>query len=71
VLATLNTQEPEDNDRWVASHHGTASLQVINGGGGLQICREAASIVNKQSRTSNKGCYYELRVGRGVVNSSQ
>jgi hypothetical protein len=36
-------------------HHGMARPQVADGGDGLQICRVAASILNKQSRTANKG----------------
>jgi hypothetical protein len=41
--------------KWVPCHHGMARPQVAVGGEGLQIWRVAASILNKQSRTADKG----------------
>jgi hypothetical protein len=37
---------------WVPRHHGMARPQAENGGGGLQMWRVAANILNKQSRTA-------------------
>jgi len=34
------------------------------------VRRVAANILNKQSRTADKGCYSSLGVGRGANNSS-
>jgi hypothetical protein len=39
----------------VACHDGMACPQVADGGDGLQICKLAANIFNKQSRTAYKG----------------
>jgi hypothetical protein len=41
--------------RWVPCHHGRARPQVADEGFGLQIWRVAAYILNKQSRTADKG----------------
>jgi hypothetical protein len=41
--------------RWVPSHHGMARPQVADGGDALQVWRVAANILNKQSRTPDKG----------------
>jgi hypothetical protein len=41
--------------RWVPCHLGMARPQVADGGDALQLWREAANILNKQSRTANKG----------------
>jgi hypothetical protein len=41
--------------RWVSCHHGMARPQAADGGDGLQIWRVAANILNKQSRTTDKG----------------
>jgi hypothetical protein len=40
-----------------------------DGGDGLQIWRVAANILNKQSRTADKGWSSSLGVGRGANNS--
>ena len=37
---------------------------------GLQMCRVAANILNKQSRIADNGWSSSLRVGRGVKNTS-
>jgi hypothetical protein len=53
---------------WVPCHHGMVRHQVGDGGTGLQIWRVAANILNKQSRTADKG-WSGLGVGRGANNS--
>jgi hypothetical protein len=50
-------------------HHGTARPQVADGGDGLEVRRVAANILNKQSRTSEKGWSSSLGVWRGSNNS--
>jgi hypothetical protein len=54
--------------KWVPCHHGTARPQVAAGGDGLQIWRVAANILNKQSRTADRGWSSSLGVGRGANN---
>jgi hypothetical protein len=44
--------------------------QVVDGGDGLQIRRIAVNILNKQSRTADKGRSSSLGVGRAANNSS-
>jgi hypothetical protein len=44
-------------------------LRVADGGEGLQIWRVAANILNKQSRTPDKGWPSGLGVGRGANNA--
>jgi hypothetical protein len=44
--------------------------QIADGGDGLQEWREAANILNKQSRTADKGWSSSLGVGREANNSS-
>jgi hypothetical protein len=56
--------------RWVACHHSMARPQVADGGDTLQFWRVAANILNKQSRTSDKGWSSSLGVRRGASNSS-
>jgi hypothetical protein len=59
--------------RWVTCQLGMARPQVADGGGSLQFLREAAkaaNILNKQSRTADKGWSSSLGVGRGANNSS-
>jgi hypothetical protein len=48
-----------------------ARPQVADGGDGLQIWRVAANILNKQSRTADKGGPPAWGVERGANNSSQ
>jgi hypothetical protein len=43
-----------------------ARPQVADGGDGLQIWRVAANILNKQSRTADKGWSSSLGFGRGA-----
>jgi hypothetical protein len=56
--------------RWVPRHHGMARPQVADGGDDLQIWRVAANILNKQSRTADKGWSSSLGVGHKPKNSS-
>jgi hypothetical protein len=53
----------------VPCHHGMARPQVADGGDALQVWRIAANILNKQSRTADKGWSSSLVVGRGTNNS--
>jgi hypothetical protein len=55
--------------RWVPFHHGMARPQVADGGDALQFWRVAANILNKQSRTADKGWSSSLGVARGVNSS--
>jgi hypothetical protein len=55
---------------WVPCHHGVARAQVADEGDSLQIWRLAAKILNKQSRTADKGWFSSLKVGCGANNSS-
>jgi hypothetical protein len=41
--------------RLVHGHHGMARPQVVDEAVGLQICRVAANILNKQSRKAERG----------------
>jgi hypothetical protein len=47
-----------------------AHPQVADGGDGLQICKVAANILNKLSRTADKWWSSSLGFGRGANNSS-
>jgi hypothetical protein len=47
-----------------------ACPQVVDGGDGLHVWRVAANILNKQSRTADKGWSSILGVVRGANNSS-
>jgi hypothetical protein len=52
-------------------HNGMARPQVADGGDALQLWRVAVNILNKQSRTTDKGWSSSLGFGRGANNSSQ
>jgi hypothetical protein len=54
----------------VPCHHSMARPEVVNGGDALQFWREAANILNKQSRTFDKVWSSSLGVGRGANKSS-
>jgi hypothetical protein len=54
--------------RWIACHRGMARPQVANVGDGLQIWRVAANMLNKQSRTAEKGWSSSLWFGHGSNN---
>jgi hypothetical protein len=43
--------------------------RLVDGGGGLRIWRVAANILNKESRTADKGWLSSLGVGRGANSS--
>jgi hypothetical protein len=47
-----------------------AHPQVADGGDGLQVWRVTANILNKESRTADKGWSSNLGVGRGANNST-
>jgi hypothetical protein len=49
--------------KWVCCHHGMARPKVADRGEGLQIWRAAANILNKQSRTADRGWPSSLGVG--------
>jgi hypothetical protein len=52
----LNIKNSKANHvRWVPCHHGMARPQVADGGDAIQVWKEAANILNKQSRTADKG----------------
>jgi hypothetical protein len=57
--------ESSDRVKWVPCHHGMARPRVADGGNGLQIWKEVMSILNKQSRTADKGWSSRLGVGCG------
>jgi hypothetical protein len=57
--------------KWVPCHHCMAPPQVADEGDGLQIWRAAANVLNKQSRTVDKGWSSSLTIGRGANNSPQ
>jgi hypothetical protein len=67
---TLYTLYIHTHVRCVPCHHGMARPQVPNGGDGLQIWKVAANILNKQSRTADKGWSSRLGVGRANNSSS-
>jgi hypothetical protein len=56
--------------RWVYCHNGMARPQVADGGDGLQTWRVAANILNKQSRTTDRGWFSIWGVGHGAKNFS-
>jgi hypothetical protein len=56
--------------KWAPCQHGMARPQVADGGDALQLWRVAANILNKQSRTAERGWSCSLVVGRGANNSS-
>jgi hypothetical protein len=49
--------------RWVPSHQSMLRPRVAGGGDSLQTRKVTASILNKQSRTANKGWSSSMRVG--------
>jgi hypothetical protein len=53
--------------RWVPCYHGMARPQVADGGDALQFWRVAANILNKQSRTADKGWSSSLGLGVGLT----
>jgi hypothetical protein len=56
--------------KWLICHNGTGRPQVADGGDPFQVRREAENILNKQSRTADKGWSSSMGIGRGANNSS-
>jgi hypothetical protein len=54
--------------KWVVCHYGAARPQVADKGGGFQIWKVAANIVNKQSRIEDNGWPSNLWVESGANN---
>jgi hypothetical protein len=52
---------------WVSCHQGMARPQVADGRDGLQIWRVAANILNKQSRTAQRGGHPAWVLGVGLL----
>ncbi|KAJ4427699.1 hypothetical protein ANN_25351 [Periplaneta americana] len=48
-------------------HHGMARPQIADRGDGLQICRVAVNILNKQSWTADEGWSSSLGLGEGLT----
>jgi hypothetical protein len=63
----LATCKPLSRGKWVHCHHGMARPRVADRGGGLQIWKVAANILNKQSRTADSKRSSSLGVGRGLT----
>jgi hypothetical protein len=60
VLKIKPTHLLSIGNRWVPCHHGMARPQVADGGDSLQFWRLAENILNKQSRTADKGVAFQL-----------
>jgi N6-adenosine-specific RNA methylase IME4 len=54
--------------KWVLCYHGTARPQVAVGRDGLQVWRVVANILNKESRTADRGWTSSLGVGHWANN---
>jgi hypothetical protein len=56
--------------KWIICHHGTARPHVANGEEAVLILRVTENILNKRSRTADKGWSSSLRIrgGGGVEN---
>jgi hypothetical protein len=55
LVPTLSQTNSVHNIRWVLCHQSMARPQVLDGGDTFQVWRVAANILNKQSRTADKG----------------
>jgi hypothetical protein len=63
---SVNVSDSEDSQvKWVTCHHGMARRQVADRGDGLQMWGVAANILNKQSRTADRGWTSSLGVVGG------
>jgi hypothetical protein len=62
------TSESCNHVKWIPYYNGMARPQVVDGGGGLKIWRIAANILNRQSRTDDRGWSSSLGVGREANN---
>jgi hypothetical protein len=56
--------------KWVPYHHGMGP-QIADRGDGRQIWRVSANILNKKSRTADRGWPSSLGFGRGAKNPPQ
>jgi hypothetical protein len=56
--------------KWVLCHRCMARPQVVVGGDALQVWRAAANILNKKSRTADKGWSLSLVIRHRANNSS-
>jgi hypothetical protein len=70
LLTQISCVTCEHHARWVPCHHNMADPQVADVGDALQLWRATANILNKQSRTADKGWSSSLGGGRGANNSS-
>jgi hypothetical protein len=70
AIARMKLYLPLSHVRWVPFHHGMARPQVADGGKGLQIWMAAANLLNKESRTADKGWSSSLVVGHGANKAS-
>jgi len=61
---------PEESFCVGCCQHGMARQWVADGGGSLQIWKEPANVLNKQSRMTDKGWSSCLGVGRWANNCS-
>jgi hypothetical protein len=53
--------------RWVPCRNGMMCPQVVNGGECLQIWKVSVNILNKQSRTADKGWTSSLSLDMGLT----
>jgi hypothetical protein len=53
--------------KWVPCHPSMARPHVADGGDGLQVWRVAVNILNKQSRTADRGWSSGLGLGGGLT----
>jgi hypothetical protein len=53
--------------KWVPCHHGMARSQVADGRDSLQVWSAAVNILNKQSRTADKGWSSRRWLGLGLT----
>jgi hypothetical protein len=61
---------PSPHVRWLPYHNRMARPQVADGGDALQVWTVAANILDKRSRTADKGWSSSMGVERGAINSS-
>lgn len=66
VLACVRRPVHLNDVEWVPFSHGVAHSRVVNVGDGLQIWKVDVKILNKQSRTANKGWSFS---SAGVLSS--
>jgi hypothetical protein len=64
-LRNLHVPTVIDSSKGDPCHHDMARPKVADGGEGLQMWRVAANILNKQSRTVDRGWSSSLGLGGG------